>query len=128
MFKSAAVANEALQMELGSLQRELVAAQAAAAAAAEGQARTASADKAAADARAEAQSALAAAAAMEERLQAAEEEMDRVAGALPPAAQAIRLCAMTHQCRMHSLLCRILLICLTSSQSCPGCRLGAREP
>ena len=89
------MANEALHMELASLQREVVAAQKAAAAEAESQARTASADKAAADARAEAQSAQAAAAAMEERLQTAEEEMDRVAGRLHPAAQAFRLHAKT---------------------------------
>ena len=112
MFKSTAVANEALQMELASLQRELGAAQAAAAAAAESQARTASAEKAAADARAEAQSALAAAAAMEERLQAAEEEMDRVAGGPLPAVDAFWLRAKTHRCRMPSLRYMTLLICI----------------
>ena len=103
-------------MELASLQRELAAAQAAAAAAADSQARAASAEKAAADARAEAQSALAAAAAMEERLQAAEEEMDRVAGALPPAAEAVWLHDKMHHCWMHSLH---VTCCSSASGSCP---------
>ncbi|CAL5220735.1 g2793 [Coccomyxa viridis] len=80
--KSAAVANEAMQMQLGNLQRELAAAQAAASAAGDSQQRAQAAEKAAADARLEAQNALAAAAAMEERVQAAEEEMDSVAGAV----------------------------------------------
>ena len=82
--KSAAVANEAMQMQLGQLQRELAAAQAAASAAGDSQQRAQAAEKAAADARLEAQNALAAAAAMEERVQAAEEEMDSVAGMLYP--------------------------------------------
>ena len=85
VHKSAGVANEAMQMQLGSLQRELAAAQAAASAAGDSQQRAQAAEKAAADARLEAQNALAAAAAMEERVQAAEEEMDSVAGMLPSA-------------------------------------------
>ena len=89
IYKSAGVANEALQMQLGGLQRELADAQAAASAAGDGQQRALVADKAAADARLEAQNALAAVAAMEERVQAAEEEMDSVAGMLPACSTAM---------------------------------------
>lgn len=85
MLKSATAENEAMQMQLSSLQRELTAAQAVVSAAGDSQQRTYAAEKAAGEARLEAQNALAAAAAMEERVQNAEEEMDRVAGMLTPA-------------------------------------------
>jgi len=85
VLKSATAENEAMQMQLSSLQRELTAAQAAVSAAGDSQQRTYAAEKAAGEARLEAQNALAAAAAMEERVQNAEEEMDRVAGMLTPA-------------------------------------------
>ena len=90
VLKSATVANEAMHMQLSSLQRELTAAQAAVSAAGNSQQRTYIAEKAAADARLEAQNALAAAAAMEERVQNAEEEMDRVAGTLTPAPRIVK--------------------------------------
>ncbi len=110
--KSAAVANEAMQMQLGNLQRELAAAQAAASAAGDSQQRAQAAEKAAADARLEAQNALAAAAAMEERVQAAEEEMDSVAGMLPPTTQ------LSHRAPKELAGIRILLTLACYGSTC----------
>ena len=94
VLKSASTENEAMKSQLASLQQELAAAQAAAAAAGDAQHRAAAAEKAGADARQEAHNALAAAAAMEERVQAAEEEMDRVSGTLM---RCFRFCAYLSQ-------------------------------
>ncbi|CAL8472196.1 g11738 [Coccomyxa elongata] len=82
VLKSATVANEALQAQAAAAQRELSAALDAAATAASHQQRAAAAEKAADEARKELQAAQAAAAGLEERLQAAEEEMDRITGAV----------------------------------------------
>ena len=132
--KSAAVANEAMQSQLGNLQRELAAAQAAASAAVESQQRAQAAEKAAADSRLEAQNALAAAAAMEERVQAAEEEMDSVAGMLPPTLllfhkqlrQLARICVRSYSCE-HAAALHVSSHA-PACHPCTNCKLASEVP
>ena len=113
MLKSATVANEALQAQAAAAQRELSAALDAAAAAASHQQRAAAAEKAADEARKELQAAQASAAAIEERLQAAEEEMDRITGMAM-----LQLSAMTSiavPCIQLIVFCTLVAATLKSS-------------